>query len=116
MRGLAQRVGDAAQQINEVVSRSTHEIREGLATAEVTLEAVSETQRHAKDLGDIMAQLSAVSGQGQATVEHMTRALENVMRNDDRTDALVRQVSYAAHELRHQSLKLAEQASKFRLG
>lgn len=116
VRNLALRVGDAAQQINEVVGRSTHEIREGLATAQSTLDAVHATQRHADELGELMSQLAAVTLAGQDTAERMNRTLEDVVRNDDRTSRLVDQVSEAAHELRHQSLKLAEQASKFRLG
>jgi methyl-accepting chemotaxis protein len=116
VRNLALRVGDAAQQINAVVGRSTHEIREGLATAQATLDAVHATQRHADALGELMSQLAAVTLAGQETAERMSRTLEDVVRNDDRTGRLVEQVSEAAHELRHQSLKLAEQASKFRLG
>lgn len=116
VRNLAQRVGEAAQQINEVVGRSTQEIDEGLATAQTTLDAVQGTQRHADALGELMNQLAAVTLAGQATAERMSQTLQDVVRNDDRTSRLVTQVSDAAHELRHQSLKLAEQASKFRLG
>lgn len=115
VRSLAMRVGDAAQQINEVVSRSTYEIREGLATAEVTLDAVRETQRHADDLGELMSQLATVTMRSQETAEAMNHTLEDVMHKDDRTGKLMKQLSHATFELRHQSLKLAEHSSKFKL-
>jgi methyl-accepting chemotaxis protein len=115
VRNLALRVGDAAQQINAVVSRSTYEIREGLATAEVTLEAVRETQRHADDLSDIMGQLASVSMRSQETAESMIHTIEEVMNKDDRASKLMKQLSHAAFELRHQSLKLADHSGKFKL-
>lgn len=115
VRNLALRVGDAAQQINEVVSRSTYEIREGLATAEVTLDAVRETQRHADDLGEIMGQLASVSMRSQETAESMIHTIEDVANKDDRASKLMKQLSHAAFELRHQSLRLAEHSGKFKL-
>lgn len=115
VRNLALRVGDAAQQINAVVSRSTYEIREGLATAEVTLEAVRETQRHADDLSEIMGQLASVSMRSQETAETMIHTIEDVMNKDDRAGKLMKQLSHAAFELRHQSLKLADHSGKFKL-
>lgn len=115
VRSLALRVGDAAQQINAVVSRSTYEIREGLATTEVSLEAVRETQRHADDLSEIMGQLASVSMRSQETAESMIHALEEVMNKDDRANRLMTQLSHAAFELRHQSLKLADHSGKFKL-
>ncbi|MGQ0597367.1 methyl-accepting chemotaxis protein [Aquabacterium sp.] len=116
VRGLAQRVADAAAQINKVVGDSTNEIAQGQEIAKGTVEAVRSTEANVKDMGRILGKLAKVTDEGQRNAAHMTTTLEAVNDNCDKTSTLVTQVAHAAKELRRQSLKLAEQASRFKLG
>lgn len=116
VRGLAQRVADAAAQINLVVSDSTQEIAQGQELARSTVDAVLSTETNVNEMGRILRRLSDVTEQGRHNAEHMTSTMGAVNETTERTTALVEQVARAAKELRHQSLKLAEQASRFKLG
>lgn len=116
VRGLAQRVADAAAQINKVVGDSTNEISQGQEIARGTVEAVRSTEANVKEMGRILGKLAQVTDEGQRNAEHMTTTLAVVNDNCEKTSTLVTQVAHAAKELRRQSLKLAEQASRFKLG
>ncbi len=116
VRGLAQRVADAAAQINQVVGDSTNEIAQGQEIAKGTVDAVLSTESNVQDMGRILSKLAKVTGEGQHNAEHMTATLAVVNDNCDKTSTLVTQVAHAAKELRRQSLRLAEQASRFKLG
>lgn len=116
VRSLAQRVSDAAAQINKVVGDSTNEISQGQEIARGTVEAVLSTETNVNEMGRILGKLADVTANGRNNAELMTNTLHTVNDNSDKTSDLVVQVAHAAKELRHQSLKLAEQASRFKLG
>lgn len=116
VRGLAQRVSDAAAQINKVVGDSTNEIAQGQEIARGTVEAVLSTEANVNEMGRILSKLADVTNHGRSNAELMTNTLHTVNDNSEKTGELVVQVAKAAKELRHQSLKLAEQASRFKLG
>lgn len=116
VRSLAQRVSDAAAQINKVVGDSTNEISQGQEIARGTVEAVLSTETNVNEMGRILGKLADVTANGRSNAELMTNTLHTVNDNSDKTSELVVQVAHAAKELRHQSLKLAEQASRFKLG
>lgn len=116
VRGLAQRVADAAAQINKVVGDSTNEIAQGQEIARSTVDAVLSTETNVKDMGRILDKLAKVTDEGRHNAQNMTNNLAVVNDNYDKTNSLVTQVARAAKELRRQSLKLAAQASRFKLG
>jgi methyl-accepting chemotaxis protein len=116
VRGLALSVAEAAAQINKVVNDSTTETAQGQELARSTVEAVLSTEANVNEMGRILARLSEVTQTGRDNAEHMTATLRDVNDNSDKTSVLVVQVAQAARELRLQSLKLAEQSSKFKLG
>ncbi|HEX5354677.1 MAG TPA: methyl-accepting chemotaxis protein [Aquabacterium sp.] len=116
VRSLAQRVADAAAQINKVVGDSTNEIAQGQEIARGTVEAVLSTEANVNEMGRILGKLADVTANGRSNAELMTNTLHTVTENSEKTSDLVVQVAHAAKELRHQSLKLAEQASRFKLG
>lgn len=116
VRGLAQRVSEAAAQISKVVGDSTNEIAHGQQLARGTVDAVLSTEANVNEMGRILTRLAEVTANGRNNAEHMTSTLSAVNSNNDKTGELVTQVAQAARELRLQSLKLAEQSSKFKLG
>jgi len=115
VRSLALRVAEAAQQITHVVNTSTAEIAQGHEIAKGTVEAVITTERNVNDMGMILTQLTSLSLDGRHNAEHMTEILQQVSDASDGNTQLVIQMARAAKELRLQSLKLAEQSSKFKL-
>jgi len=74
------------------------------------------TEANVNEMGRILTRLAEVTANGRNNAEHMTSTLSAVNSNNDKTGELVTQVAQAARELRLQSLKLAEQSSKFKLG
>ncbi len=116
VRGLAQRVADAAAQINKVVGDSTNEIAQGQEIARGTVDAVLSTESNVNEMGRILNRLATITADGHLNAQHMTDTLATVNDNSAKTSELVVQVAQAARELRHQSLKLAEQSSRFKLG
>ncbi|MDO9238365.1 MAG: methyl-accepting chemotaxis protein [Aquabacterium sp.] len=116
VRSLAQRVAEAAAQINKVVGDASNEISHGQEIAKSTTDAVLSTEANVNELGRILSRLSQLTTDGRGNTERMTATLHEVNDNSEKTSALVTQVALAAKELRLQSLKLAEQSSKFKLG
>lgn len=116
VRGLAQRVADAAAQINQVVGDSTNEIAQGQEIAKSTVDAVLSTEANVTEMGRVLSRLAEVTASGRDNAEHMTHTLTAVSENSEKTSELVTQMAHAARMLRHQSLNLAEQSSKFKLG
>jgi methyl-accepting chemotaxis protein len=115
VRSLALRVAEAAQQINQVVSVSTNEIAQGHEIAKSTVEAVLATETNVNDMGVILTTLAQQTQEGIANTESMTAILAQVSESAEGNTQLVMQMAHAAKELRLQSLKLAEQSSKFKL-
>ncbi|MEY4765855.1 MAG: hypothetical protein RI907_2528 [Pseudomonadota bacterium] len=116
VRGLANRVAEAAAQIGTVVSHSTNQIAQGQEIARTTVEAVRSTETHVNEMNRVLTRLSQITEGGRGNAEQMTATLKDVQHNSHQTRDLVVQVEHAAKELRQQSLKLAEQSSRFKLG
>ena len=116
VRSLAMRVGDAAAQIAAVVGESTNQIDQGRELAQGTSEAVHATEAHVQELDRVLQRLNEVTQKGRSNADAMTTTLHEVSHNSEQTNELVLQMARAAKVLRLQSLKLAEQSSKFKLG
>ncbi len=116
VRGLANRVAEAAAQISSVVSDSTNQISQGQEIARTTADAVRSTESHVIEMNHILGRLAQITQDGRGNAEQMTATLKDVQHNSHQTRDLVVQVEQAAKELRLQSLKLAEQSSRFKLG
>jgi methyl-accepting chemotaxis protein len=116
VRGLANRVAEAAAQIGTVVAGSTNQIAQGQEIARNTVDAVRSTETHVNEMGRILKKLAQITVEGRSNADQMTATLKDVQHNSHQTKDLVVQVEQAAKELRQQSLKLAEQSSRFKLG
>ena len=116
VRGLANRVAEAASQISRVVNDSTSQIAQGQEIARSTVDAVRSTESHVTEMNRILGRLAQITEDGRGNAEQMTATLKDVQHNSHQTRDLVVQVEGAAKELRQQSLKLAEQSSRFKLG
>jgi methyl-accepting chemotaxis protein I, serine sensor receptor len=116
VRGLANRVAEAAAQISTVVNDSTNQISQGQEIARNTADAVRSTETHVIEMNRILGRLAQITQDGRGNAEQMTATLKDVQHNSHQTRDLVVQVEQAAKELRLQSLKLAEQSSRFKLG
>ncbi len=116
VRGLANRVAEAAAQISRVVNDSTNQISQGQEIARNTADAVRSTESHVIEMNHILSRLAQITQDGRGNAEQMTGTLKDVQHNSHQTRDLVVQVEQAAKELRLQSLKLAEQSSRFKLG
>jgi methyl-accepting chemotaxis protein len=116
VRGLANRVAEAAGQISTVVSDSTNQIAQGQEIARTTVDAVRSTETHVNEMNRILKRLAHITEEGRGNADQMTATLKDVQHNSHQTKDLVVQVEQAAKELRQQSLKLAEQSSRFKLG
>ena len=115
VRQLAQRVSEAGQQISRIVATSINEIEQGNEIARHTLDAVSSTERNAKEVNMHLSRLAELKRAGQENAEKMAEALNQVRKTTDGNTMLVSQMATAAGELRSQSLKLSEQSARFRL-
>jgi methyl-accepting chemotaxis protein len=116
VRSLANRVAEAAGQISTVVSDSTNQIAQGQEIARTTVDAVRSTETHVNEMNRILKRLAHITEEGRGNADQMTATLKDVQHNSHQTKDLVVQVEQAAKELRQQSLKLAEQSSRFKLG
>lgn len=115
VRSLAMRVADAAQQINQVVATSTAEIAQSHEIAKGAVDAVRSTESNVHDMNSILERLKHLTQEGKANSEHVNAILADVEQTADGNTNLVTQMTVAAKELRMQSLKLAEQAARFKL-
>ena len=115
VRSLALRSADSAKRINDIVVRSTDDIEQGNALAELAGQSLEGSNAHVVDIHAAMDRIVSLTRSGQNSAEHITAELRTL--NDSTSDnrALVGQLAEAADAMRRQGERLTRKVDAFRL-
>jgi methyl-accepting chemotaxis protein len=115
VRTLAQRSAGAAKEIKELIGDSVEKVAAGsrlVGEAGTTIQAVVASVRR---VSDIMAEISAASGEQSAGIEQVGAAIHQMDMVTQQNAALVEQAAAATESMQEQARDLAEAVSVFKL-
>jgi methyl-accepting chemotaxis protein len=112
---LALRSADSAKRISDIVMRSTDDIEQGNALAELAGQSLEGSTAHVLNIHTAMDRIVSLTRSGQNSAEHITTELRTL--NDSTSDnrSLVGQLAQAADAMRRQGERLTRKVDAFRL-
>ncbi|KQP08928.1 methyl-accepting chemotaxis protein [Pseudorhodoferax sp. Leaf265] len=116
VRGLAQRSAQAAKEIKGLITESVDRVAQGSALADEAGRTMQEVVASIRRVTDLMAQISAASGEQSDGVVQIGEAVQNMDQATQQNAALVEQMAAAAASLRSQARELVQTVSVFRTG
>ena len=115
VRNLAQRSASAAKDIKHLIGESVEKIADGAMLVDEAGSTMSEIVASIRHVSEIMAQITAASGEQEAGIEQINQAIMEMDGVTQQNAALVEQAAAAAEALQGQSTHLAELVSVFKV-
>ncbi|HEX8611346.1 MAG TPA: methyl-accepting chemotaxis protein [Telluria sp.] len=116
VRNLAQRSAAAAKEIKVLIGDSVGKVDFGAKLVGEAGSTMTEIVASVQRVTDIMAQISAASGEQEAGIEQINQAITDMDATTQQNAALVEQAAAAAASLQEQSASLLAVVSVFKLG
>ncbi|MEZ5730524.1 MAG: methyl-accepting chemotaxis protein [Burkholderiaceae bacterium] len=108
VRSLARRSADAAKEIKELIGVSVAKVDVGAARVGQAGETMQEILSAVRRLNDIVAEISAASGEQSGKLGEISEAIAGLERMTQQNSALVEQSAAAAESLREQAHTMNE--------
>ena len=115
VRSLALRSADSAKRISDIVVRSTDDIEQGNALAELAGQSLEGSNAHVEDIHTAMDRIVSLTRSGQNSAEHITSELRTLNDSTSENRNLVNQLAQAADAMRRQGERLTRKVDAFRL-
>jgi methyl-accepting chemotaxis protein len=115
VRTLAQRSASAAKDIKQLISESVEKISNGSMLVDEAGKTMDEVVRSIRNVSEIMAQITTASGEQEAGIEQINRAIIEMDGVTQQNAALVEEASAAASAMQEQASHLAELVSVFKV-
>ncbi|XVJ69417.1 MAG: hypothetical protein HEQ39_07015 [Rhizobacter sp.] len=115
VRSLALRSADSAKRISDIVVRSTDDIEQGNALAELAGQSLEGSNTHVLDIHTAMDRIVSLTRSGQNSAEHITSELRILNDSTSENRNLVSQLAEAADGMRRQGERLTRKVDAFRL-
>jgi methyl-accepting chemotaxis protein len=115
VRSLALRSADSAKRISDIVMRSTDDIEQGNALAELAGQSLEGSNAHVVDIHTAMDRIVSLTRSGQNSAEHITSELRTLNESTSENRNLVSQLAEAADGMRRQGERLTRKVDAFRL-
>ena len=115
VRNLAQRSASAAKDIKQLIDDSVGKIDDGAKLVGQAGDTMTEIVASVQRVSDIMGQIATASGEQEAGIEQINRAIVEMDGVTQQNAALVEQAAAAADALQGQSGHLAQLVSMFKL-
>ena len=115
VRILAQRAGDAAKEIRQLIEQSVEEVSNGaerVSRAQSTMASIVTAIGRVAELTQVVA---ASSGEQRRGIEEVNAALQQIDSITQQNAALVEEASAAAASLSEQTVRLQQEVDRFRL-
>jgi methyl-accepting chemotaxis protein len=114
VRALAQRSAAAAREVKELISTSLDRVGQGAALVDQAGRTMNEVVASIEKVADIMAAISAASGQQSEGVAQVGEAVARMDQATQQNAALVEQSASAADSLKAQAHQLVQAVAIFR--
>jgi methyl-accepting chemotaxis protein I, serine sensor receptor len=115
VRSLALRSADSAKRISDIVVRSTDDIEQGNALAELAGQSLEGSNAYVVDIHTAMDRIVSLTRSGQNSAEHITTELRTLNDSTSENRNLVNQLAQAADAMRRQGERLTRKVDAFRL-
>jgi methyl-accepting chemotaxis protein len=115
VRTLAQRSASAAKDIKHLINESVEKITTGGVLVDEAGKTMDEVVRSIRNVSEIVEQITAASGEQEAGIEQINRAIIEMDGVTQQNAALVEQASAAAEAMQGQASHLAELVSVFKV-
>ena len=115
VRNLAQRSAAAAKEIKTLIGDSVDKVEAGTRLVNDAGHTMDEIVTSIKRVTDIMAEISAASGEQSAGIEQVNLAITQMDEVTQQNAALVEEAAAAAESLEEQAQNLSQSVSQFKL-
>ncbi len=115
VRNLAQRAGNAAKEIKQLIDNSVSQVEEGSRLADQAGATMKDVVGSVQQVTDIIAEISAASGEQSSGLQQINQAVVQMDNATQQNAALVEEAAAAAGALQEQAASLAQAVSVFRL-
>ncbi len=115
MRNLAQRSGQAAKEIKDLIGESVERVERGVTLADKAGTTMQEVVGSIRRVSDLVGEISSASAEQSAGVSQVGEAVLQMDQTTQQNAALVEQMSASATSLRQQAEDLVRAVAVFRL-
>ncbi|WP_426163925.1 methyl-accepting chemotaxis protein [Pseudoduganella sp. R-31] len=115
VRNLAQRAGNAAKEIKQLIDNSVAQVEEGSRLVDQAGATMGEVVNSVQQVTDIIGEISAASGEQSSGLQQINAAVVQMDSATQQNAALVEQAAAAAGALQEQAASLSQAVSVFRL-
>ncbi|ACT59850.1 methyl-accepting chemotaxis protein [Hirschia baltica] len=116
VRSLAQRSAQAAKDIKDLIVESSSQVKGGVDLVNQTGEALNGIVDAIKKVADIVAEISAASGEQATGAEEINKAITQMDEMTQQNSALVEENAAAAKTMTDQALDMRERMGFFNVG
>ena len=116
VRNLAQRSGQAAKEIKDLIGESVERVERGVTLADKAGTTMQEVVGSIRRVSDLVGEISSASAEQSAGVSQVGEAVLQMDQTTQQNAALVEQMSASATSLRQQAEDLVRAVAVFRLG
>ena len=115
VRALAQRSGQAAREIKELISQSVGQVDDGARQVAEAGETMQRIVTQVQRVNDLVSEISAASGEQTRGIEQIGQAVAQLDQVTQQNAALVEESAAAADSMRTQAEHLAQSVSTFKV-
>jgi len=115
VRSLAQRSADAAKQIKSLILDSVQKVEQGSKLVDQAGTTMSEIVRSVQQASSIMSEIAAASREQSAGIDQVNQAITQLDKITQQNAAQVEEAAAAVESMQHQSARLSELVSAFKL-
>jgi methyl-accepting chemotaxis protein len=116
VRSLAQRSGEAAKEIRELISSSREQVEHGVALVGATGEALSGLVSRAAEIDALISEIARSAEEQSTGLGQVNTAVNEMDKVTQQNAAMVEETSAAAVQLQERSRELDAALARFRLG
>jgi methyl-accepting chemotaxis protein len=114
VRTLAQRSGEAARDIRQLIQKSTEDVEAGATRVDDAGRTISQVVESVRSVSALMARIVEATQQQTGGIGEVNHAVTQIDQMTSQNAALVEQASAAASSLRDQSARLVDAVGRFR--
>jgi methyl-accepting chemotaxis protein len=116
VRSLAQRSSQAAKDINNLITSSNSQVKDGVELVNKAGLALTEIVDSIKNVAGIVAEIASASAEQATGIEHVNVALAQMDEVTQQNSALVEENAATAKTLEHQATAMSERVAIFKTG
>lgn len=116
VRALAQRSAEAAKEIQELITRSTKEVGNGVTLVRNTGEALEEIAKHVTNISERSQSIASAAKEQQLGVQEVSTAISSMDQMTQQNAAMVEESNAVTQKLADETGVLGQRVSQFKVG